>query len=194
MPKPFDSSVNDRRTSVAHHLVAGLHVGQHRVVEHVGRERHDAVAEVVREQEHAVAPEKPRAVDDVGVALANQLDELRIFFGRVLEVGVLNDHQIAGHRREPAPQRRAFAGVGLVQQREAERRLQRVQDLARAVGRSIVDDDELDAHRDGEHAPDDFLDRGTLVEHGHDDREQRIGRDGHGPGAADSWKPKTYHT
>ena len=52
--------------------------------------------------------------------------------------------------------------------------LQLVEDLARSVGRSIVDDDQLDAQRDGEHAADDLLDRGTLVEHRHDDREQRV--------------------
>ena len=52
--------------------------------------------------------------------------------------------------------------------------LQLVQQLARSVGRSVVDDDQLDAQRHGEHAPDDFLNRGTLVVHGHDDREQRI--------------------
>ena len=45
--------------------------------------------------------------------------------------------------------------------------------VARAVGRSVVDDDQLDAQRDGEHAPDDFLDRGTLVVHGHDHRQEQ---------------------
>src|SRR5262245_12961333 len=53
-----------------------------------------------------------------------------------------------------------------------------VEDLPRAILRSVVDDDELDAKRDGQHAPDDLLDRGTLVVHGHDNRKQRIGWDG----------------
>ena len=55
--------------------------------------------------------------------------------------------------------------------------LQLVEDLARSVLRPIVDDDQLDAERHGEHAADDFLDRGTLVVHGHDHRKQRIGRE-----------------
>ena len=142
--------------------------------------------EVVREQEHAVAPEEPRAVDDVRLALADELDQLRILFRRVLEVGVLDDHQVAGDRGEPAPQRRALAGVGLAQQREAELALQGVEDLARAVGRSVVDDDQLEAQRHGEHAANDFVNRGTLVEHGHHDRQQRI--------SVDHGRAPPYHT
>ena len=46
----------------------------------------------------------------------------------------------------------------------------------RAVGRHVVDDDQLDAHPDGEHALDDLLDRVALVEDRHHDREQRVGR------------------
>ena len=33
-----------------------------------------------------------------------------------------------------------------------------------------ADDNQLDAEGNGQHAADDFLDRGTLVVHGHDDR------------------------
>ena len=137
-----------------------------------------AIAQVVREEEHAMAPEKARAEHDVGVALADQLDELRILFRRVLEVGVLNDDEIAGDRRESAAQRRALAGVGCRSSVKPSSccRLSRIS--LDAVGRSVVDDDELDAERDGEHAADDRLDRGTLVEHGHDDREQRISGNG----------------
>ena len=72
-----------------------------------------------------MAAEKPRAVDDVGAALADELDQLGILLRRILEVGVLNDHEIAGDLREAAPQRRAFAGVlRLQQQLEAELALQ----------------------------------------------------------------------
>ena len=54
--------------------------------------------------------------------------------------------------------------------------VERGQQVAGAVGRAVVDDDELDAERHGEHARDDFLDRVLLVVDGHDDREQRIFR------------------
>ena len=127
------------------------------------------------EQEHAVATEESRSVDHVGVALTDQLDQLREFLGRVLEVGVLNHHQIAIHGRKPPAERCALAGVRLPEQPERELSLQGVQNLPRSVGRSVVDDDELDAERDGQHPANDVFDRGTLVEHRHDDREERIG-------------------
>ena len=59
-----------------------------------------------------MAAEEARAVDDVGLALADELDELRIFLRRVLEIGVLNDHEVAGDGGEAAPQRRALAPFG----------------------------------------------------------------------------------
>ena len=77
-------------------------------------------------------------------------------------------------RRSAAPLPRVR---GCQEQREAELALQPIEDLARAVGRAVVDDDQLDAHRHGEHAADDFVDRVALVEHRHDDRQQRLGRD-----------------
>ena len=40
-------------------------------------------------------PEEPRPVHDVGAPLADQLDELRELLRRVLEVGILDDHEIA---------------------------------------------------------------------------------------------------
>ena len=39
--------------------------------------------------------EEARAVDDVGAALADELDELGKLLRRVFEVGVLNDDEIA---------------------------------------------------------------------------------------------------
>ena len=130
----------------AHHLVAGLHVRQHRVVEDVGEQREHTVAEVVREQEHAVAAEEPRAVDDVGAPVDDQLGELGNSSGEYFEVGVLDRHHVAGDRGEAAPQRRALALIALLQQqREAVLALQLLEALARAVGRAVVDDDQLDA-------------------------------------------------
>ena len=45
---------------------------------------------------------------------------------------------------------------------EAELLLQALENRRRSVGRDIVDDDQLDAHLDGEHAADDLLDRVLL--------------------------------
>ena len=119
--------------------------------------------------------EEARAVDDVGAALADQLDELRKLLRRVLEVGVLDDDEVAGDLLEAAPQRRALAAVlRLEDQLELQLLGQPRQDVARPVLRPVVHDDQLDADRHREHAPDDFLDRGALVVARHHHREQRI--------------------
>ena len=49
------------------------------------------------------------------------------------------------------------------------------QDPGRTVARSIVDDDQLDPQRHGEHPRDDLADRLAFVEHGHHHAEQRMG-------------------
>ena len=113
--------------------------------------------------------------DHVGPALADELDELRVLLGRVLEVGVLDDDDLAGHLGEPAPQRRALALVPLLEdQPEAVLLLETRQDVARAVGRTVVDHDQLDSHRLGEYPADDLLNRRPLVVDGHHDRQQRV--------------------
>ena len=59
--------------------------------------------------------DEPRAVDDVGLALDDRLDELRVLRGVVLEVGVLDDDDLAGGVAEPGAQGRPLALVLLVE-------------------------------------------------------------------------------
>src|SRR4029453_6463081 len=58
-----------------HYLVTGFHVGEHRVVQDVGGERDDTIAKVGGKQKPSMPSEKPGAVNHVGRALANQLDQ-----------------------------------------------------------------------------------------------------------------------
>src|SRR4030095_14681557 len=137
-----------------------------------------AVAEVVRKQEYAMASQKPRSVDDISSPLANQLDQIGEFLGRIFEIGILNHDEISANRAETGAQRRAFAAVfGLQQQGESQLALQSSQHVAGAIGRAVIDDDQLRAKRHGEHTTDDLLDRRRLVVYGHGDRTQRIGQD-----------------
>ena len=123
-----------------------------------------------------MASEEPRAVDDVRPSLADQLDELRELLRRVFEVRVLDDHEVAVDHLEAAAQGGALPHVPrLQQQREAELALQAAEDVARAVRRAVVDDDQLRPQRHRMHAADDLLDRLLLVERRHDDGQQRIG-------------------
>jgi hypothetical protein len=126
----------------------------------------------VREEEDPVPSQEPRAVHDIGSPLDDELRQLRQLLGRVLEIRVLNCHDVAGHRGESTAQRRPLALVaGLSQQGESQLRLKRVEPRAGAIGRAVVHDDELHAHGERHHAPDDLVDRVAFVEHGHHDRE-----------------------
>ena len=81
------------------HLVAGLHVREVQVGERIGQERQHPVADRMPEIEDAMAarrPEKARAVDHVGLALENRLEQQRVLARVVFEIGVLDDH---AHRR-----------------------------------------------------------------------------------------------
>ena len=81
-------------------LVAGLHVGQDGVVEHVGHERQELIGDHV--PEHDGTPrtaQEARTVDDVGDAVLDGLEQHGVIARVVLEVGVLDqDHVAAGGR------------------------------------------------------------------------------------------------
>ena len=59
----------------------------------------------------------------------------------------MNDDEIPGDCGEATTKRGTLAGIFLVKQRECQLLLQRIENLARAIGRPVVDDDELDAER-----------------------------------------------
>ena len=99
----------------------------------------------------------------------------------VLQVGVLDDHEIAGRGRESRAQRRALALVLLViQHADARLSFELLQFVARAVRRVIVNDDDFPAQPerfewDGADGGDDLMNGGALVEDGHDDGEFHSG-------------------
>ena len=125
--------------------------------------------------------EEARAVNDVGVAGEDRRDEVRILGGIVLEIGVLDERDVALEVRDGGADRRALALV-----LRLEDRLQPIvvvvrglgDELAnhvrRAVARAVVDDDDLLADRHRTHVLQDAPQRPALVEHRHDDREEKI--------------------
>ena len=64
----------------------------------------------------------------------------------------------------------------LQDQLEAALALELLQQIPRPVARPVVNNDELDPQRHGEHAADDLFDRANLVVGGHYDRHERIGQ------------------
>src|SRR5437764_12204685 len=106
-----------------------------------------------------MAAEKPGSIDDIGAARADEFDELWILLRRIFEVRVLNQNDVAAHVAESDAKRRALPRVRrLLQQRERQLALQLLEPLARAVGRTIVHDNQLEAQLHGEDPPDALLD------------------------------------
>ena len=106
--------------------------------------------------------------DDVGDAVDDRLDEARDVLRVVLEVGVLDDDDVAGREREARAQRRALAHVlglqvnahlvaaalslGFGSQAVEPLVGELGEQLAAAVGRPVVDEDELLVEVDGDDA------------------------------------------
>src|ERR1035438_9177820 len=76
----------------------------------------------------------------IRLALSQRLQYLRVFRWIVLEIGVLNNDEIAGCLLDAATQSRALTHVPRLQEDAQLRMLffQLGQDLGRAIGRSIV--------------------------------------------------------
>src|SRR3954465_8895574 len=122
-----------------------------------------------------MAAEKPRAVHHVGASLTDERNQLRKLLRRVLEIGVLNDDEIAGRFLKTAPEGRPLSpGRWLKDQLERQLLREPRQDVPRPIPRPVVDDNEFGLDGYGQNPPDDFLDRVPLVVGGHDHRQQWI--------------------
>ena len=129
-------------------LVAGLHVGERRVVEDVRHEREEAVADPVQEQHVAPLAGEARSVDDEGAALEHGGEQLRPVVGVVLEIGVLDEHEVAGHVLERRADRRALPEVVRVQHDTHRAVAELAQDAACPIVAPVVDDDDLAFQRE----------------------------------------------
>ncbi len=181
-PNRFGVGAAQRARDVAaHRLVAGLHVGEVEVRQHVAVRREAAVAHRVPEVQHAVRPaeearaEARRRRARRGSARAAPGQSCRV----VLEVGVLHDHDVARcSRRErlriaaPLPR---FSWM-------ADRAGRCVPARGAARGSRCVPSVEWSstqmisfAHRRRVHLIDDEIDRVALVVDGHEHRERDDG-------------------
>src|SRR2546426_770028 len=76
----------------AKHLVAGFHVGQVQVREHVRKRRQEPVPHVVPEEQDAMSlPPESRSVDHVRLVFQDRLEETGVLPGVVLQIRVLDD-------------------------------------------------------------------------------------------------------
>ena len=134
----------------------------------------------MREQEHAVAADEPRAVDDRRIAVEHRRHQRAELGGIELEVRVLDRHDTPSRARNPEAQRVSLSAVSIrVNDRDRGMGRQRVQHRAGAVSGAVVDDDDFARRRkiDREQAIDDRGDRPRFVEDRDDDRDERpVGR------------------
>ena len=88
--------------------------------------------------------EEARAVDDVGTPFENGLQQHRVLARVVLEVGVLDDDDVAGGFADAASHRGALALVlALQQDADAVAPVELGEDVPRPIARPVVDDDEF---------------------------------------------------
>src|SRR5262245_14126134 len=159
------------------HLVGGLHGGEPREEPGVGHEGQEQVPEARAQREAGVGPQEARAVDDFGAALENRREQVAVLRRIELEVGVLNQQDVAGRVLQPDADRRSFPRVDrVVENADAAiaAPLAGGDRALRVVARSVVGDDDLLLDRadvDGAHALDDRADRLLLVVDGDDDGE-----------------------
>jgi hypothetical protein len=115
------------------------------------------------------AGDEPRAVHHVGHAVEERLEQGAVLGGVVLEVGVLDDHVLGRGLGEPPAQRRALALVVGLEEHPDAGVVEPGEHVAGAVGRAVVDDDDLGRPRRGHDLVDHGRDRRPLVVAGHDD-------------------------
>ncbi len=86
-------------------LVTGLHVGEIQVVGHVGEGCQQSIPERMPEEEDAtdLARCESGAVDGVGFPVKDRRDDLAVFLRVILEVGVLDDPDVAAHMLDRRP-------------------------------------------------------------------------------------------
>ena len=171
----------DRRDHLpAEHLVAGLHVGQVEVGGHVGKKRQEVVAHRVPEVEDPMGASalEARAVDHVRLPVDDRLHQQGKLVGVVLQVGILDDDDVARGRLKTGAQRRSFAQVlGVVEHLGDEGGDPVLEDGAGAVGGAVVHHDDLGVTEGRLADPvDDALDSVPLVVAGDDDAEPQVRR------------------
>ena len=137
-----------------HRLVASLHVGEVEVGDDVGEEGEEAVAELVPVEQHPphLAADEAGPEDGVGVLLHEDLDDAQQIARVVLEVGVVDDGDLAGGVLQRGADRLALSTVALVAKEQpghfrirAQIALELLEHGGGIVLGGVVDDDDLDS-------------------------------------------------
>ena len=159
----------------AHDLVTGLHVGQGRAIEHVGRCRQYAIGGHCDFRCARSSVEKPGSIHDIGVTGENGGHQRAELLRIQLEIGILNGDDCTGGLFQPATDCAALAAIAIGTNDSDIGSLGRSpgKHVPGAIGRAVVDDEDLAWNRqidhgqpidDGPHGP-------GFVVNGNDDGE-----------------------
>src|SRR3989344_1084842 len=94
-------------------LEPGLHIRQVKSGPDIRPKRYQLVSQVMGKIQTSsrMSVYKPRAVNDIGIALGDRLEHQRVVRGRIFKIGILNYYHIACSRLETSPDRGALAPV-----------------------------------------------------------------------------------
>src|SRR5260221_11334414 len=96
------------------------------------------------EEHDAMRPrEKARSVNHVGATVEHRPDHGSIVPRVIFEIGILHEEIRMLRRRKSKPQRGAFATIHAVKKTSNLRMAVLAQELRGAVGRSVIDDNDL---------------------------------------------------
>jgi hypothetical protein len=159
----------------AEDLIAGFHVREVEIAEHVGNQGEALIDHGVPEGEDArlFAGKVARAEDGVGVAIQQRAEEAGILGGIVFQIGVLDQGEIAGGHLDGGADGGAFAAIVRVLREEDLRECggEALENEIGPVGGTIVDNHQLALHVFGEFRGEDERDaplhNGALVVDGH---------------------------
>jgi CDP-glucose 4,6-dehydratase len=163
------------------HLLAGHEVAQVDVEQQVRRQRHAAIAHDVEEGVAGEAIERPHAEGRVRRACEQRGEQVVQVRRLVLQVGVEDGGEAPPGVGQARAHGRSLSAVAVVlQQPHGIGPLTTVQELAGAVGGPVVDDHELEVHRElgGQDRLQRLLHRRRFVVDGDDDRQAGRAHDG----------------
>jgi hypothetical protein len=129
---------------------AGLHVRQIEVGQHVGEQGQESVAHVVPEEQNPLRTAlEPGAVDHVRFTLQNRPYQVWILPRVVLEIGILDEHDVTAGGLESRPHRRSLAPVLRmldIGEIDLATLAKLLEELTGTICRTVIDDDDLDFH------------------------------------------------
>ena len=129
----------------AEYFVAGFHIGQVQVCQHIGEEGQKGVSKHVPEVENpaVITGDKARTVHYIGLALKNRLNQLRILLRVIFQVGVLDYDHVAGCLPETGTEGCTLSLVSLMKKDSYRIAGHCPENLAGSIGGAIVNDNDF---------------------------------------------------